>query len=105
MSRLKSKAADASRASRRFVPMFSPRIGLLALLVSAVFVTGESLAQNNQNKGSGATPAVPGSKLSPDKEALLKQMRIGGRYRAAARRNLQMQQAREDIAKAAAEQK
>jgi len=81
----------------------------LALLISAPFLAGECLAQNkgtqNKGTGTGGSAATPGSKLSPDKEAMLKQMRVGGRYRSAVRRNLQMQQAREDVARAAAEQK
>jgi len=83
--------------------MISARIGLLTLLISAP-LAGECLAQN-KGTGTGGSTATPGSKLSPDKEAMLKQMRVGGRYRSAVRRNLQMQQAREDIARAAAEQK
>jgi len=79
--------------------MNSTRIGLLAILTSGLVLAGNCVAQNN----SGTAPTVPGSKLSPDKQAMLN--RMPGRYRSILRRNLQVQQTQEDIARAAAQQK
>jgi aspartate oxidase len=81
-------------------------MSLLALLLCATALAGSASAQNKSGTGSGSTNKAPGAQLSPDKQAMLKQMpRVNGRYRSVVRRNLELQQAREDVAKAAAEQK
>jgi len=91
--------------------MITPKTAVLALSIAGISsialfgLTGSSYAQN-QSAGTKGAPTAAGKPLSPDKQAMLNRMpRMSGRYRSVVRRNLEQQQAREDMTRAAAEQK